>query len=222
MQWFGISVAFNDDLDEFIIKPQKYQPTTYKVEGDWSSASYLLALGALAGQVKVTDLPTETMQGDRMILTFLEEMGADIKQRKSSVTVKQSRLKALKADLTDCIDLLPTMAVLASAAEGTSVFTGIARARVKESDRVIAVREGLARLGIRTTEEKNRLTVTGGKMAGARIDGKNDHRIAMAFSLLGITHGDMIIDGAECVAKTYPEYWDVLKLLGGEVKLNGK
>jgi len=222
MQGFGVSVSFDETMDEFTVEPQHYDPMVYTVEGDWSSASYLLALGALAGKVEVTSLPVETMQGDRMMLQFLDEMGASITQNKSSVVVTQSKLKGIKADLTDCIDLLPTMAVLAAAAEGTSVFSGIARARIKESDRIFAVREGLARLGIRTTEEKDRLTVTGGRFAGALIDSKNDHRIAMAFSLLGVVHGGMTIAGAECVAKTYPEYWDVLKMLGGEVDLIGK
>jgi 3-phosphoshikimate 1-carboxyvinyltransferase len=222
MQWYGVTVAFNESMDEFTIEPQRYDPSVYTVEGDFSSASYLLALGALAGKVEVTSLPVETMQADRMILPFLQEMGASIKRNRKSIIVTQSKLKAIKTDLTDCIDLLPTMAVLAAASEGTSVFTGIARARVKESDRIAAMREGLARLGIRTTEEKDRLTVTGGKFAGTRIDSKNDHRIAMAFSLLGVLQGSVTIDGAECVTKTYPEYWDVLKGLGGEVNLIGK
>ncbi|HXX59169.1 MAG TPA: 3-phosphoshikimate 1-carboxyvinyltransferase, partial [Dehalococcoidales bacterium] len=214
MQWFDVTVAFNDSLDEFTVEPQKYEPATYTIEGDWSSASYLLALGALAGRVEVTELPTETMQGDRMLLQFLSEMGAGITVNNNSVIVSQSRLKSIKTDLTDCIDLLPTMAALAATAEGTSIFTGIARARVKESDRVAAVREGLARLGIKTTEDTDTLTVTGGKFAGAQIDSHNDHRIAMAFSMLGVLSGGMSIDNAECVAKTYPEYWDVLKMLG--------
>ncbi|HXX59190.1 MAG TPA: 3-phosphoshikimate 1-carboxyvinyltransferase, partial [Dehalococcoidales bacterium] len=76
--------------------------------------------------------------------------------------------------------------------------------------------------GIKTSEDADILTVTGGKFAGALIDSHNDHRIAMAFSMLGVLSGGMSIDNAECVAKTYPEYWDVLKMLGGEVNLHGK
>ncbi|MDP2920718.1 MAG: 3-phosphoshikimate 1-carboxyvinyltransferase [Dehalococcoidia bacterium] len=222
MQWFGITVAFNDTMDEFQVFPQKYQPTKFRIEGDWSSASYPLALGALAGEVEVANLPTESMQGDRMLLDFLQGMGAGVTIGRNSVIVTQSKLNAVKADLTDCIDLLPTVAVLAAVAEGKSVLTGIARARLKESNRVAAVGEGLTRMGIKVTEEKDYLTITGGKPHGATIDSKNDHRIAMAFSLLGTVTGKVTIEGAECVGKTYPEWWDVMKSLGGRIKLDGE
>jgi 3-phosphoshikimate 1-carboxyvinyltransferase len=221
MQWFGITVASRMALDEFEVFPQKYEPTRYRIEGDWSSASYLLSLGALGGRVEVTNLPTETIQGDRMLLTFLQEMGVDIASGRNSVIVTREKLKAITADLSDCIDLLPTVAALAAVAKGTSRFTGIARARIKESDRVAAVKEGLTRMGINITEGKDYLTITGGKPKGAVIDSKNDHRIAMAFSLLGTVAGNTVIEQAECVTKTYPEFWNVLTSLGGKVKLDG-
>ena len=221
MHWFGINTAFNDSLDKFDVLPQKYKPTKYIVEGDWSSASYLLALGALAGEVEVNNLDMESLQGDRMLIDFLKEMGASVITGRNSVIVIQSKLKAIKTDLSDCIDLLPTMAVLAAAADGVSEFIGIERARIKESDRVAVVQEGLARMGIYVTAEKNRMTVTGSKPQGALIDSKGDHRIAMAFSLLGTMSGNMVIDGAECVTKTYPEFWDVFKNLGGKVEIDG-
>ncbi len=220
MQWFGITVAFNQTLDEFSILPQTYKPTRYIIEGDWSSASYLLALGALVGEVTVENLPAETMQGDRMILSFLREMSADITVHRGSIISRKSDLKALKADLTDCNDLLPTVAVLAAVAQGDSELIGIARARIKESDRVAAICENLARMGIETIAEENRLVIKGGKPHGAVIDCKNDHRIAMAFSVLGVSVGNMMITQAECVSKTYPEFWDVLKNLGSEVSLH--
>jgi len=222
MQWFGVTVAFDDSLDEFQVFPQKYEPTKFRIEGDWSSASYLLALGALAGKVEVSNLPSETMQGDRMLLNILEEMGAGIFKGKNSVIVTQQKLKAISADLTDCIDLLPTLAVLAAVAEGTSRFSGIARARLKESDRVAVVQENLTRMGIKVKEEKDSITIKGGQPKAAIIDSRNDHRIAMAFSVLGTITGNTIIQQAECVNKTYPEFWDVLVNLGGKVKLDGK
>jgi len=222
MQWFGVTVAFDDSLDEFQVFPQKYEPTRFRIEGDWSSASYLLALGALAGKVEISNLPSETMQGDRMLLNFLEEMGAGIFKGKNSVIITQQKLKAIDADLTDCIDLLPTLAVLAAVAEGTSRFSGIARARLKESDRVAVVQENLTRMGIKVKEEKDSITIKGGQPKAAIIDSRNDHRIAMAFSVLGTVTGNTIIQQAECVNKTYPEFWDVLVNLGGKVKLDGQ
>ena len=221
MHWFGINAVFDENLDKFEISHQKYRPTKYHVEGDWSSASYLLSLGAMAGEIEVNNLDMQSLQGDRMLLQFLRDMGAHTVAGRNSINIVKSNLKAIKADLTDCIDLLPTMAVLAAAAEGTSVFTGIVRARIKESDRVAAVVEGLTRMGIRVETDTKRIKITGGKPKGALIDSKGDHRIAMAFSLLGTVAGDTVIDGAECVTKTYPEYWDVLQNLGVKAVLNG-
>jgi len=216
---FGIEVKYSEDLREFETSRQSYRPARYRVEGDWSSASYLLALGALSGEVTVENLNSESLQGDRVILDFLKDMGASVSTGENSVTVKQSELKAIKADLVDCIDLLPTMAVLAATSGGTSEFTGIERARLKESDRASAVKEGLERMGIKVTEKKNKMAITGSPARGSAIDTRGDHRIAMAFSLLGTAVGETTIDNAECVAKTYPEFWDILKSTGVELKI---
>ncbi len=222
LNMFGIKVKFARDLRRFEIVKQTYKPTKYRVEGDWSSASYLLALGALSGEVEVENLNPESLQGDKVIVDFLRDMGALVETNKNSITVKRSRLNGIKADLSDCIDLLPTMVVLAAAADGVSEFTGIERARLKESDRVSAVKEGLERMGIKVIEEINKLTVAGSAPKGSVIDTRDDHRIAMAFSVLGSVAGGIIVDGAECVSKTYPEFWDILKSIGGEVKIDGK
>jgi len=217
---YGIEVEYTRDLREFKTSKQSYKPGRYSVESDWSSASYLLALGALCGEVEVGNLNPESLQGDKVILEFLKDMGASVIISKESVKVSRSKLKAIRADLTDCIDLLPTVAVLAAVADGTSELTGIGRARIKESDRVAAVREGLERMGIEVAEGEDRLTIVGGQPVGSVIESRDDHRIAMAFSLLGSAVGGTIIDDAECVSKTYPEFWDVLKSIGGEVKID--
>ena len=219
---FGIKVECSPDFREFEVLKQTYKPANYRVEGDWSSASYLLALGAVGGEVAVENLNPESLQGDKVILDFLKDMGASVVVNKNSVTVRRSRLNGIKADLSNCIDLLPTMAVLAAATEGVSELSGIERARLKESDRVSALKEGLDRIGIRVKEERNKLTITGSEPKGSVIDSKGDHRIAMAFSILGSLAGGTIINNAECVSKTYPEFWDKLKSIGGEVKIDGK
>lgn len=222
LQRFRIAVKASADLTEFKILRQRYRPAKYKIEGDWSSASYLLALGAVCGEIEVENLNPKSLQGDKVILNFLKDMGAGVEVNENSVVVRKSGLKAIRADLSDCIDLLPTMAVLAAVADGESQFTGIARARIKESNRVSALREGLERMGVKVGEERDKLTVTGSMPKGSIIDSKGDHRIAMAFSILGLAVGETIIDGAECVAKTFPEFWDILKSIGGEVKINGE
>ncbi|MDP2729925.1 MAG: 3-phosphoshikimate 1-carboxyvinyltransferase [Dehalococcoidales bacterium] len=219
---FGIKVDASRDMREFKIVKQSYRPAKYRVEGDWSSASYLLGLGALCGEVEVENLNPASLQGDKAILDFLKEMGASVTAGENSVTVRKSKLQAIKADLNECIDLVPTMAVLAAAAEGTSEFTGIERARLKESDRPSAIAEGLMKMGIKVVEERDRLTITGSPVKGAVIDTRGDHRIAMAFSLLGLSGGGNVINDAECVSKTYPEFWEVLKKVGGKVKIDGE
>jgi 3-phosphoshikimate 1-carboxyvinyltransferase len=222
LQRFGIKVKTSEDFREFEVLRQAYKPAKYRVEGDWSSASYLLALGAVCGEVEVENLNSKSLQGDKMILDFLRDMGAWVEIDENSVVVRKARLNAIRADLSDCIDLLPTMAVLAAVADGESEFIGIDRARLKESNRVSALREGLERMGIKVGEERNKLPVTGSMPKGSVIDSKGDHRIAMAFSILGSAVGETIIDGAECVSKTFPEFWDILKSIGGEVEINGE
>jgi 3-phosphoshikimate 1-carboxyvinyltransferase len=219
---FGIMVGFSEDMAELSVLKQSYKPTEYVVEGDWSSASYLLALGALSGKVKVNNLKSRTVQGDKIILDFLRRMGAIVYEYSDSVVVKASGLKALNGDLTDCIDLLPTMAVLAACADGCSELRGVRRGRIKESNRVTAVVEGLKGVGLEVIEESNRLLITGGSPEAAVIDSYGDHRIAMAFAILGLKSGGITITGAECVSKTFPEFWSVINNIGGRITVGGK
>jgi len=219
MMQFGIKIHATRDLKQFEISPQTYHPAQYVVEGDWSSASYLMALGAVSGKITINNLNTRSLQGDRVILDYLKLMGAVVEDGDNIVSVKKAPLKAIEADLQDCTDLLPTVAVLAATAAGTSKLTGISRARLKESDRVTAVREGLEKMGVGVVEEEDALTITGLELHGANIDSRSDHRIAMAFSILGTKVGKTVIEKAECVNKTYPEFWETLSVMGGRVRL---
>lgn len=214
---FGIRIEHSDDLRELRTARQTFVPARYRVEGDWSSASCLLAAGALAGGITVENLNPDSLQADKKLLDFLTGMGAGLEIRGNTITIGNSKLKAIRADLTDCPDLLPAMGVLAAAAHGTSELTGIERARIKESDRVSSVRTGLERMGIKVIEERNRLVISGSPVKGAVIDSAGDHRIAMAFGVLGMIAGNTVIENAQCVSKTYPEFWDILGSIGGEV-----
>ncbi|MCK4274134.1 MAG: 3-phosphoshikimate 1-carboxyvinyltransferase [Dehalococcoidales bacterium] len=251
MKKFGINVR--TEFDKFVVRRQAYKPTRLEIEGDWSSASYFLALGAVSEGVTVENLNTSSLQGDRVILDFLRGMGAKVRLAGNTITVSEGNLRALHADLSDCIDLLPTVAALAALAEGTSLFTGIERARIKESNRVAAVKEGLERLGVTVTEGQDSLTIVGLKTTKPKeddedgeetkegeageekaeeeaaqerepvlIDSHGDHRIAMAFGVLGAAFGGIIVDGAECVAKTFPDFWEVLKSAGGELEIDAE
>jgi len=243
---FGVNVHI--EWDRFIVNRQKYKPTRLSVEGDWSSASYFLALGAISEGMQVDNLSTVSLQGDRVILDFLRSMGASIRVAGNSVIVNQGNLRAIHADLSDCIDLLPTVAVMAALAEGVSEFTGIERARIKESNRVSAIKEGLQKMRVSVKEGRDVLTITGLKtpkkvkdddeyksadeskkeikdepaLGSIVIDSHGDHRIAMAFAVLGAAVGGVTIDGAECVAKTFPDFWEVFKRVGGELEINAK
>ncbi len=220
MARFGINVTASAGMDDFYTAKQAYQPTSYEVEGDWSSASYLLALGAVTEGMEVENLNSQSLQSDRAMLEFLRQMGAEVEVSPGAIRVRGSKLKALRADLSDCIDLLPTVAVLAALAERTSEFEGIGRARLKESNRVAAVREGLERMGVKVAEEENRLLITGSNLKGAVVDSHDDHRIAMAFSILGTLAGNTTINNAECVKKTFPGFWDILKSIGGRLQID--
>jgi len=211
---FGIQIETNDVLNEFQIDSQTYQPSNYEVEGDWSSASYLIALGAAGGKMRLSGLNLSSLQSDRIMLDLVKEMGAWILVEDNYFTVITGRLQAIKADLNECIDLLPTLAVLASLAEGTSEFTGIRRARFKESDRVLAISANLQNAGIKVKVEDDRIYITGGRISPTVINPYGDHRIAMAFSIIGVARGGILIDQAECVSKTYPDFWSVLKNSG--------
>jgi len=214
LEKFGIKVESSPDLTEFKVSRQTYKPAKYRVEGDWSSASYFLALGAVSGEVTVENLNRQSLQGDRVIFDLLKDMGACVSIDGDSVTVKKSTLKAIQADLSDCIDLLPTMAVLAAVVDGVSQFVGISRARLKESNRVSALKEGLEGMGIKVIEENDRLIIAGSEPKGAVIDTRGDHRIAMAFGILGSVAGETVIGEAECVAKTFPQFWSILQSVG--------
>ncbi|MDD5339042.1 MAG: 3-phosphoshikimate 1-carboxyvinyltransferase [Dehalococcoidales bacterium] len=217
---FGIDIKTKKE--SFIIKPQKYAPAKIAIEGDWSSASYFLALGALSKEgVTVGNLNPSSLQGDRALLDFLRRMGAIVRVKGTDVTVRRDFLKGINADVTDCIDLLPTLAALAALANGRTELKGIRQARVKESDRVIAMCKSLEKLNIYVDESGNSMTIIGGLSqieSQTVINSFNDHRIAMAFSIIGAASGNIVIDGAECVAKTFPSYWDEFKKIGGEVK----
>jgi len=218
---FGVNVTTLPD--GFTVRRQAYRPTRLVVEGDWSSASYILALGAACGEIEVDNLRPDSLQGDRVILEFLRKMGANVGVARDSVNVSRGELKAIPVHLADCIDLLPTMAVLAALADGRSEFTGIERARLKESDRVKAVGENLRKLGVDVVATDGRLVITGpvrAPLGPVLIDSYGDHRIAMAFGVLGAALGGVTITGAESVAKTFPTYWDTLKKAGVRMEIH--
>ena len=212
---FGVEIEASEDLREFSIKKQAYKPTNYRIEGDWSSSAFLLAAGVVAGKIEIQNLNEGSLQADREIVNVLKKMGAKIISKNETIILMKSELKSLVFDVSDCPDLFPILTVLCSVAKGESRLTGIKRLRIKESDRIAAMKEGLLKMNVDVREEGNSFIIKNSNPMGAVIDPKNDHRIAMAFAVLSlVAEGETTIHDSECVSKSFPNFWGIIKHLG--------
>lgn len=174
-------------------------PGTVTVEGDWSNAAFFLVADALGSEIKIDNLQSDSLQGDRIITEI-------IKMTNTTPTISAANIP----------DLIPVLSVFFSI-NGGVVFTDIARLRLKESDRVASILEMLRSLGINAISDENTLSVYGGKISGGVVDSHNDHRIAMAAAVAAtIAGGTVTVCGAECVAKSYPNFWGEFGCLGGK------
>jgi len=208
-----------DGRDSFRIPPgQRYNMRSYNVPGDFSSASYMMAAGALCGEVTIKNLyPSE--QGDAVLMDILAQMGAQVKwdEKKGDVWVSKSELHGITVDVGKTPDLVPTLAVLGAASEGTMVIKNAEHVRYKETDRLHAMTTELKKMGVDITEEKDRLIIKGGKMRGAEVHGWDDHRIVMALAVAGMIADGTTIDTVESVSISYPGFFDDLRKLGASV-----
>jgi 3-phosphoshikimate 1-carboxyvinyltransferase len=216
---FGVEVE-NEGYEIFRIKGnQKYLPCRYNVEGDWSGASCPLVAGAIAGSVTVENLDYNSTQADKEILTALQRAGAKVAVEKtgstlSSITVSKNNLQAFTFDATHCPDLFPALVALASQCSGTSQLLGAGRLAHKESNRALTLQEEFGKLGIRVDVQEDEMRVTGGTVGGGEVRSHSDHRIAMALATAALcASGEVVIDEAESVNKSYPEFWEDLQAL---------
>ncbi|MDR0509842.1 MAG: 3-phosphoshikimate 1-carboxyvinyltransferase [Rikenellaceae bacterium] len=210
---FGISVEHNDFREFHIRGGQRYRPTDYRVEGDWSGASTLLVAGAVGGEICATNLNVASQQADAAILEALRLCGASVFLGSDSVRVVRNELRAFEFDATHCPDLFPALVALAASCTGVSVLRGASRLAHKESDRAAALAAEFGRMGIAIDlSQPDVMRVTGGLMHGAELDSHNDHRIAMAVAVAALNaRGQTTIARAEAVEKSYPAFWNVLK-----------
>ena len=212
---FGIDIMHKEgDYSEFFIEGgQQYTPTDLAIEGDWSGASTMLVAGAIAGEVTIKNLSTLSKQADTAICRALERAGAGIIIEQDSITVSKRPLQAFTFDATHCPDLFPALAALAAAAEGESVIIGTSRLRHKESDRAETIRAEYEKLGIEVDiSEENVMKIRGGEIKPATTFSHNDHRIAMSIAVSALRcKGEVVIENAECVAKSYPTFFEDLE-----------
>jgi 3-phosphoshikimate 1-carboxyvinyltransferase len=197
---------------------QAYTRTSYAIEGDWSGAAFLLVAGALAGEVTVRGLDPSSLQADRAVCDALERSGAGVTIMPSAVSVCRGDLQAFEMDLADAPDLFPPLVALAASCQGTTRLHGVGRLRHKESDRAAALREEFGRLGADIRLEGPALVVRGGTLRGGTVGPHGDHRIAMALAVAGLrSGGEVVIEDAGCVGKSYPRFFEDLAAVGGRI-----
>lgn len=221
MSAFGVQAEASPLLNFFRIPQVGYQGREYVIEGDASGASYFWAAAAIAGgRVTVANVPVPSLQGDAQLVPLLARMGCDVsRSSKGGLTVRgPKRLKAIEVDMGDMPDVAPTLAVVAAFAEGTTVISNIGHLRIKECDRLAAMVTELGKMGAEVEEQKDSMLIhgrAGGQnLHGAEIETYDDHRIAMCFAVAGLNVPGVKIIGEQCVAKSFPDFWDRFAMLG--------
>ncbi len=221
---FGIKI---DELTEknekgfFIKGNQSYKPCNYTVEGDYSSASYLVAAGVLMNSdITIKNLFKDSKQGDKEIINIVKEMGADVKVNDDKVVINGPyNLEGIDVDVTNIPDLVPTIAVLGCFTEGkTTIYNG-EHVRLKECDRLHACAVELNKMGAKIEEKRDGLIIEGvGKLKGAELETYHDHRLVMAFTVAGMmAEGETIIKGEDAVKISFPNFVDTMKSIGSMI-----
>jgi 3-phosphoshikimate 1-carboxyvinyltransferase len=191
------------------------------VEGDWSGAAFLLVAGVIAGEMVVTGLDVFSSQADRAILQPLMQTGAGLSIEEKQVTARPGNLQPFHFNATDCPDLFPPLAALAAYCNGTSVIEGVHRLIFKESDRASVLQMELGKLGVEVIIQDDLMVIKGGQPVKAgNVNSHGDHRIAMALGVLALkAEGEVIIENAEVIHKSYPGFYKDLELLGAAISL---
>ena len=221
MDAFGIAVECTPDFSHFIIPQGCYRAREYRIEGDASNASYFWAAAAITGgRVTVTNVPVPSLQGDAMLVPLLGRMGCTVSRSGSGITLQGTeRLEGIRVDMGDMPDVVPTLAVVAAFAQGTTVIENIAHLRIKECDRLSAMVTELTKLGVKVEEHDAAMIIHGEGgtgLHGAVIETYADHRMAMSLAVAGLRIPGVQITGEECVAKSFPDFWQRFSLLSAQ------
>lgn len=221
MNSFGVTVE--EKANGYFVKGgQSYtSPTRFEVEGDWSNAAFWLTCGALSSNgITCINLDLNSLQGDKAIIDILSSFGANVIKGKNSVSVSPAPLKGIEIDAANIPDLVPVLAVAACGAIGKTRIYNASRLRLKESDRLLAVTDVLTNLGANISQTDDGLVIHGtGRLKGGRANAMGDHRIAMSLAVAAnICDNEVIIDNAEAVNKSYPDFFTDYKKLNDIVK----
>ncbi len=225
MKQFDYNIT-NHNYEQFVIQPQtpNSMPQTVIVEGDWSGVAFLLVAGAIAGPITIKGLELFSTQGDKAILNALMDCGCNISIEEKQVSINSplgNGGKAFHFNATDCPDLFPPLVALAAYCNGVSVIEGVNRLSHKESNRSLSLQEEFKKMGVEIKIQDDLMMITGGSgLNGATVHSHHDHRIAMACAVAALkANGQTVIEDAQAVNKSYPGFYDDLKLLGANVSL---
>jgi 3-phosphoshikimate 1-carboxyvinyltransferase len=212
---FGVQINRRDN-ETFLIEGNKsYKATEYTIESDWSSASFWLVASALGQDIRVSGLQLDSLQADRIILEIFKKAGCQVNLEEGLISIDGSNRKAFEADLTDCPDLFPILTIFALFSKGTTFLHGVERLVNKESNRGKVLKEELIKLGVHIQLIENTMVIEGIEtISGGTISSHNDHRIAMAFAILGMfSKSPITIENADAVSKSYPNFWEEFELI---------
>ncbi len=218
---YGIEIE-QDDLREFRIRGgQHYQPFDRAIPADWSSATFFLGAGALEGSdIVLRGLDMDDTQGDKAVVGYVREMGAEIAVDGDAIRVRPRELTGCELDLNDTPDALPMMAVLGCFARGETRLVNVPQARIKETDRIAVMAQELRKMGAEIDELPDGLDITESELHGAEVDGHGDHRVVMALAVAGCAaQGTTVVHGAEAAAVTFPDFADKMRALGADISL---
>lgn len=211
----------NHNFQSFLIRGgQSYRPFQMTIPGDFSSATFFMVLAAISGgEFRLDNLDMTDPQGDKAVLGILESMGAEVTIGTDYITIQGGILVGREIDMNSIPDALPAMAVAGCFAEGETRLVNVPQARFKETDRIKVMHEELTKMGAVISELPDGLVIKNSKLKGARVSGHDDHRIVMALAIAGLnTQGDTVIDTAEAAKVTFPEFGELVRSSGGNIR----
>jgi len=225
MNQFGAGATFDED-NKIIIKPSQYQPKSFSVESDWSGASYWFGIVALAqkAEILLLGLKSDSLQGDSKIMEIMQFLGVKSEFTPTGLLLtKQNSESKFTYDFSNCPDLAQTVAVVCAAKGIQAEFTGLESLRIKETDRILALQNELAKIGATLQEKGSKWTLIPAmnlksKKDTISIETYDDHRMAMAFAPLAALM-DLEIRNPSVVDKSYPSFWNHMKLAGFEMEV---